>query len=433
MSGLLDTIFAVEVPLEGGATRHWIPAGDLGTAETITAMQKMVDAGKRSPTVRALAGKLIRKCPKKNYYCYAKAIFDFCQKKIQYAYDPHGVEWVESPERVLEAGIADCDSICVTFASMCENLGLPCQFVTIRADKQRTDEYSHVYARVKVPGRGWVGADCTMQHEFGWEPQGYASKAWPASNTDVGQAPEDINGLSSMNDFAAEDFDPDSAGFELETAFCSACPPATVDANTHSDFFIQKPPPQNALSGLGAADASLVSIAQAMIDGEYRRELVAMRTAQQNRVVELFALEQKAKTPQEKAQVSAARQANTAALNKTHEAISKYNEVAGQIRTLSFGQVKPEMLSGMGALGAAPVVVIGLIATGGAALTAALYALAQLIYAARGMDVKAKGLVEQLGGAIDASAGLVRNLTIAAVVAGLGFVGFKMLKARGKL
>jgi hypothetical protein len=435
MSSLLDTILAVEVPLEKGASRHWIPSGDLGTSETISAMQKMVDTGKRSPRVRELAGSLIRDLPKKNYYAYAKAIFDFCRDKIQYAYDPHGVEWVESPERVLDAGIADCDSICVTFASLCENVGLPCQFVTIRADKSRPNEFSHVYARVKIPGKGWVGADCTMQHDFGWEPTGYELKTWPASSTDVGVAPEEISGLGHVSDFAAEDFDVDTVlPNELETAaLCDTCPRLVATEAPASPFFIRQAPEQNMLAGLGEADASLVSIAQAVIDGDYRRELVTMRDTQRNRVAKLFELEQKAQTADKRALIAAARKANADALQKTNEAISKYNDAAGKIRTLSFGQIKPEMLSGMGALGIPPLALGALILAGGVALSTTLYALAQLVYAARGMEVKAKGIVEQLGDAIESSAGLVRNLVIAGIVGAVGYFGYKELKRRGKI
>lgn len=439
MSALFpDALIPLKHPTEAGAERRWIPHGDAGTADTITGMQQMVDEGKRSPRVRELAGKLIANCPKKDWYAYAKAIFDFCHDQIQYAYDPHGVEWVESPDRILDAGIADCDSICVLFAALCEAIGLVCRYVTVRANGSGK-EFSHVYAQVYIPGRGWVGADCTMRHAFGWEPTGYESKNWPASSTppsdenlegldcDCERPTAPMHGLRGMADFSAEDFDPfGTTDHQLEVStICDECAPVKASEPESSGFFLRDKPRQNYLTGLGAAPSQgAADMLADLLSGRLGQELTATRTAEQERVGPLVLAAQNETDPARKQLAQAAFEANRQALAKTQEAINQYNAVATKIQTFTFGQVKPDQLSGLGFLPAAvtPALILS--------ISALLLTLTALVYAMRNSEAKAKGLFEQIAAPIDATAHLVRNVAIAAVV-GVGlYFGVKYLRGR---
>lgn len=179
-------------------SREYIPGGTPGTAATIGRMRDMVSHGKRDNRIRKLAGEIIAPCAPKDYQCYARAIWEFCTHKIKYAFDPVGVEYVESPWRIVENGIADCDSIVVLFASLCENIGLPVKFVTIKTDPNQPGEFTHVYCRVKVPRVGWIPADPTMPDKpFGWgPPRNYPEKEWPASNDSPSEEfDEDMRGM----------------------------------------------------------------------------------------------------------------------------------------------------------------------------------------------------------------------------------------------
>jgi len=431
MSAFLDSLLTLELPLEKGAERHWIPSGDAGTAETIEKMRSLVDSGKRSQRVRELAGRLIQSCTKKDYYCYADSIFKFCRDKIQYAYDPHGVEWVESPERILDAGVADCDSVCVLFASLCENLGLPCQYVTVRADKNRPSEFSHVYARVKIPGRGWIAADCTMQHDFGWEPTGYPEKTWPASHTAQNLEELDgIGGLRGMRDFAAEDFSPfgtREASIE-EAVLCADCPQVQPEPQTESEFFIPKTPTQNFLTGMSGNEEVAEASFQNVISGEYGRDLIAIRRNQQARNGALVTMEMKTNDPAKKVQVRAVAVANRDALKTTMAAIEQYNSIVLKIRTYSFGQVKPQVLSGLGVVPLALIAVVG--AAGAVVLTGLLASFANVMYAVNGKETKVKGMFENISDSVVGSAKLVENLTYAALIGAGIYFAVQFLKSR---
>lgn len=193
---LPGTLATLPRALSSEHRRSHISGGDAGTAQTIQHMRRLVSQGKREWSKRKLVGKIIRgeaiegfpgfrgkPCANKDFLCYAENIFLFCRDGMKYAFDPHGVELVEHPVKILETGIGDCDSLDVLFASMCEAIGLQCVFVTIKSNPSRPSEYSHVYCRVNVPKHGWLGADPTQPTKpLGWEPPGqYETKVWPAS------------------------------------------------------------------------------------------------------------------------------------------------------------------------------------------------------------------------------------------------------------
>lgn len=180
--------------LPQGHQRQYIPGGNAGTAVTIARMRDLVSQGKRDFRIRKLAISLLQGCEPKNYSCYAQRIFDYCQNQIKYVFDPNGVELVEEPWAIVEARGADCDSIVVLLASLLESVGLACEFVTIKADTIRPDEFSHVYLECKVPKAGWVSMDPTMHDKpFGWQPAPeFPRKRWTASNDPPEQRDTDL-------------------------------------------------------------------------------------------------------------------------------------------------------------------------------------------------------------------------------------------------
>lgn len=200
-------------PLPAGHRRIMLSgsSSNSDTAATIDQMQNLVTRHKRDFEIRKLIKQFIFNCPPKNYYCYVQAAHNFCRDQIRYVFDPNGVELIENPVRILESRVADCDSIVVLMASLCEQMGFPCRFVTIRADKQRPGDFTHVFLEVKVPGRGWVGSDPTQpEREFGWKPgPEYARKTWPASK-DMGEAGRESDEMAGMGFFD----DPDLVGVQ---------------------------------------------------------------------------------------------------------------------------------------------------------------------------------------------------------------------------
>ncbi len=185
-----ETLAPLALPLRSGTTRQVIADGPRGTAQTIAQMQKLVNSGKHDNAIRKLCGDILnpengpRQVASKDYFQYAKKLYEFVRNNILYMYDPVALEYCESARTVLKNRVGDCDSMDILLCSMFEHAGMPSQFVTIKADRNRPDEYTHVYTRVLVPKVGWVCADPIMPEKwFGWEPPfPEGKKYWPASS-----------------------------------------------------------------------------------------------------------------------------------------------------------------------------------------------------------------------------------------------------------
>jgi len=118
-------------------------------------------------------------CKPKDYYCYAKTMYEWVKTNILYVYDPHLVEYLERPSVLLKTRIGDCDSQDILLSAIYQHMGFETQWVTIAADPSRPDEFSHVYIRVNIPKVGWVVADSTMPKKwFGWEAESYIFKRY---------------------------------------------------------------------------------------------------------------------------------------------------------------------------------------------------------------------------------------------------------------
>lgn len=197
-----ETLTEIALPLPSGHSRHLINDGASGTAQTIAMMQKLVSGAKRDNSVRKVVGSIINPkncagCTPKDYFCYAKSLYEWVRDNIKYAYDPHMVEFLEAPARLLENGIGDCDSQDMLLCAMFEQVGLQSQFVTIKADPNRPNEYTHVYTRVMIPKVGWVCADPIMPEKwFGWEPPYPSGKKYWASSAD--EKDDDVDTTDSV-------------------------------------------------------------------------------------------------------------------------------------------------------------------------------------------------------------------------------------------
>lgn len=196
MSSLFDfgfSLASLPAKLPAGHQRQMISSGPAGTAQTIRRMAGLVTHGKRDFRIRTLAGQIIQNCQQKDYPCYGKSLYEWCRDQIKYVWDPNGVELIEEPWKIVESGVADCDSNVVLLASLAESCGFPCKFVTIKSDPSNPNEYTHVYLRMKVPPMGWVAADPTMHDKsFGWEPPDtFVKTEWNASDDPPESDPND--------------------------------------------------------------------------------------------------------------------------------------------------------------------------------------------------------------------------------------------------
>lgn len=202
---LFNSLPSLNGPLPSDHERRSIPPGKAGTAATIREMRRFVEKNKRNGRIKEYLYAMIGGCPQKDYLCYARSIYDWVVANTRYTWDPHNVEMVQDPFYVLSVTrVGDCDDMATLMAMLYEFIDLPARFVTVKADAAAPGEYSHVFTEVKVPGRGWLGADVTMpQKGFGWvPPPQYPRKTWPATTERRSDPRDDRMGGAMLSDYA---------------------------------------------------------------------------------------------------------------------------------------------------------------------------------------------------------------------------------------
>lgn len=149
-----------------------VPGGKSGIIATLRAMRGFVQASKKNPKIRLLAGEIVQDVRGKDWRGECEKIHEWVRDNITYRRDINGVETVSDAERTLQAGFGDCDDKSVLFATLCESIGHPTRFVAVGF--VTPDSYSHVFTETRI-GRSWISSDTTESSEFGWRPPGIKS------------------------------------------------------------------------------------------------------------------------------------------------------------------------------------------------------------------------------------------------------------------
>lgn len=140
-------------------------------------MQMLVQKYKSDPQIIFLSRQLARSVGYKDYWAQAEACFEWVKTHISYVRDPHGLELVQDPVWTMKFGTGDCDDQAVLLSALCQSLGFPTRFKTVKEDAS-SSEFTHVYSQVLIPSRGWVAADTIVPHaDFGWECNNLAGSA----------------------------------------------------------------------------------------------------------------------------------------------------------------------------------------------------------------------------------------------------------------
>lgn len=159
-----------------------IPDGFRGTAATIDKMLQLAGKGKVDLTVQKVADMVIKKsgAAPRDYLNKAQALYGFVKNYVRFERDPFGVEMLQEPIVTLKRRAGDCDDHTTLVCALFGSIGFPYAIKTIKADMRRPDEFSHVFAVVNIPGKGWVGADTSVDPAYlGWEPPGkFEGKVW---------------------------------------------------------------------------------------------------------------------------------------------------------------------------------------------------------------------------------------------------------------
>jgi hypothetical protein len=180
--------------------------GNAGTDQTVRLMRRLVQEALRDASFVRFAVDLVRNVPQYDDFGEVYALFSWVQQHIRYTKDPVTVEKLYPPMELLKIQAGDCDDISMLLGALAIALGYPARLVTVAANRNYPDEFSHVYTEVEAPpGSGkWIAVDAARPNSaFGLEPAVYFRKrVWSLTDNssqdvqDGSSQPTRLRGLS---------------------------------------------------------------------------------------------------------------------------------------------------------------------------------------------------------------------------------------------
>lgn len=181
--------------------RENLAGGDHGTIQTIRVMRQLIDQAQSDPEFIRFAVDLVRDLPAHDEASEVSRIYEFVHSRIRYTKDPVTKEKLYPPIELLKIGAGDCDDTSMLICALALALGYPARLITVSANGDAPNEFSHVYPEVELPaGSGnWLAMDVARPGaQLGLSPEVYFRKrAW--SLTDNSHT--DLNGCSRLSGY----------------------------------------------------------------------------------------------------------------------------------------------------------------------------------------------------------------------------------------
>ena len=169
-----------------------LPDGDRGTAQTVAYARQLIAEGLRNPDVRRLAVEFCRvySAAPHDELGELSAVFNGVLDNFAYRKHTVGMQLLQPVAGILETRAGDCaDLNQILLPSLLGSIGYPTRAVTIKADADRSSEFSHVYIEVMTSDGQWVPLDVARRDPaFGKAPEYYWDrKEWPLTPGSGGQ------------------------------------------------------------------------------------------------------------------------------------------------------------------------------------------------------------------------------------------------------
>jgi hypothetical protein len=194
--------------------------GDLGTAQTIDHIRRLVHDGMTDQLVNRLAITIVRRSGVAQFDFVGEmwALYTWVLQNIRFVRDTFGVETLRSAREILQVQAGDCDDINgILLPSMLLAIGAHVRLVTISSDPQDPQTFSHIYCEVELPNGQWLPLDAARRDPaFGRGPRHYFRKrVWEILEKKY----RDVSGLSGyfrsgMGDDLTGTVDDGSDGFD---------------------------------------------------------------------------------------------------------------------------------------------------------------------------------------------------------------------------
>lgn len=214
-------IFPTET-LSGGGNLFATPllGGDAGTEQTIWKLRGLLDDAWKDSFVNRTAIDIIRNAGVQPYDSWGqvRAIYNWILTNFYFVNDPVTKEAVRPTTELLKLMAGDCDDINANMIpALLGTIGYETRFVTVAADTEHPDLFSHIYVEVNIGGE-WYPLDAAHPGaRFGAAPRFFFRRAWwstidgshadypnDADGTMAGYVPAGVRGLNGVtSDVAA--------------------------------------------------------------------------------------------------------------------------------------------------------------------------------------------------------------------------------------
>lgn len=186
-----------------------LAGGDAGTAQTVRAMCRLIEQGKKDPRIHELAAAIVSRCGAEytpaGELAAARAVYQWGMSNIRYTPDVTEKETLHSAWDIRRLQIGDCDDFTILFCSLFETIGKQTRIVTISSHAEDPKQFSHVFPEVLVLGR-WVPIDAARKGAaFAKGPEHwYRRREWDCSTGEY----VDVAGLNGYTQRHAMGYQP---------------------------------------------------------------------------------------------------------------------------------------------------------------------------------------------------------------------------------
>ena len=153
--GGMGTMHAQSIPLAGG---------DAGVHQTIRAMRRLIEQGKKDPIIHESAANILRgaNVPAFNWAGEVRAIYNWVAQNIRFTRDVYGKETLHAAAEILRLGIGDCDDFTILLCSLLGTVGHKTRILTISKPEDER-HFSHVFPQVFLDGQ-WITIDAARRN-----------------------------------------------------------------------------------------------------------------------------------------------------------------------------------------------------------------------------------------------------------------------------
>jgi hypothetical protein len=155
--------------------------GDAGTEQTIWKLRGLIDDAWKDSYVNRTAIDIVRNAGVQPYDTWGqiRAIYNWILGSFYFVNDPVTKEAIRPTTELLELMAGDCDDINANLLpALLGTIGYETRFVTIAADPQHPDNFSHIYVEVFQDG-AWYPLDAAHPGaRFGTAPQSFFKREW---------------------------------------------------------------------------------------------------------------------------------------------------------------------------------------------------------------------------------------------------------------